>query len=162
LDLKKLSTGEMVIGISGIVLLIASFAFDWLGAKVESGPIDFSVADNAWEFTLTMVAVLIGIAMTVLVALKLFDVKLPDKVGNFGWGLIYLVLGGIAFLFVLIKVLTGPDLNTSGTGIEKTREIGIFIGLICTAGLAAGGYLVAKERGDLTQLQNRGGTPPAA
>jgi hypothetical protein len=46
-------------------------------------------------------------------------------------------------------------------GVEKTREIGIFIGLICTAGLAAGGYLVAKEKGQL-QLPKGGGTPPAA
>lgn len=159
MDLKKLSKGEMVIGISGIVLFISSF-FDWFGAKV--GP--FKGTDNAWEFTLPLIAVLLGIVLVVLVALKAANVQLPDKVGSFGFGMVYLVLGGLAFLLVLIKIIVGPDIDTGGlSGVSKTREVGAFIGLIATAGLAVGGFLHAKESGDLDSLQNRGGsTPPAA
>ncbi len=126
LDLKKLSKGEMIIGISGIILFFDSF-LDWFGAK--AGP--FKAADNAWGFTLPLFAVLLGIAMVVLVALRAFGVVLPEKVGGFGFRLLYL-LGGLAFLLVLLKIIVGPDIGDI-PGIDKTREIGAYIGLLCTA-----------------------------
>ena len=165
MDLKKLLKGEMVIGISGIILFFVSF-LNWFGAK--SGP--FKVADNAWSFTLPLFAVLIGLAMVVLVALRAFGVVLPEKVGNFGFRLIYL-LGGLAFLMVLLKLIVGPSYDTGGLGgIDKTREIGAYIGFLCTVGLAVGGFMAAKESGDLDTLTNLskggggdgGSTPPAA
>lgn len=172
MDVKKLSTGEMIIGISGIVLFIDSF-LDWFGAEIKGVP-GASGADNAWGFTLPLFAVLIGIAMVVLVALRAFGVVLPDRVGNFGFRLIYL-LGGLAFLLVLLKIIVGPDIDTGsaaafGIKVSKTREVGAYIGLLCTAGLAVGGFMAAKEAGDLDELLNRrnpggsGGdaTPPAA
>jgi len=135
---------------------------------VKAGPIKGT--DNAWSFTLPLFAVLIGIAMVVLVALRAFGVVLPEKVGNFGFRLIYL-LGGLAFLMVLLKLIVGPNYNTGGfSGIDKTREIGAYIGVLCAAGLAVGGFMAAKESGDLDTLSNLskgggdtgGGTPPAA
>lgn len=163
MDVKKLSTGEMIIGISGIVLFIDSF-LDWFGAK--AGP--FKGTDNAWGFTLPLLAVLIGIAMVVIVALRAFGVVMPDKVGGLGFRLVYL-LGGLAFLLVLIKLIVGPDIPDV-PGVEKTREVGAYIGVLCTAGLAVGGFMAAKEAGDLDELMKRGnpsggasgGTPPAA
>jgi hypothetical protein len=164
-DLKKLLKGEMVIGISGIILFIDSF-LDWFGAK--AGP--FKATDNAWGFTLPLFAVLIGIAMVVLVALRAFGVVLPEKVGNFGFRLIYL-LGGLAFLLVLIKIIVGPNIGDI-PGVDKTRELGAYIGFLCTIGLAVGGFMAAKESGDLDTIANLnkggsgggtgGGTPPAA
>jgi hypothetical protein len=162
-DVKKLSTGEKIIGISGIVLFIDSF-LDWFGAK--AGP--FSAKDNAWGFTLPLLAVLLGIAMVVLVALRASGVVMPEKVGGFGFRLLYL-LGGLAFLLVLIKIIVGPDIPDI-PGVDKTREIGAYIGLLCTAGLAVGGFMAAKEAGDLDELMKRGnpgggtggGAPPAA
>jgi hypothetical protein len=172
MDLKKLSTGEKIIGISGIVLFLSSF-LDWFGAEIEGVP-GASGADNAWGFTLPLFAVLLGMAMVVLVALRAFGVVLPEKVGGFGFRLLYL-LGGLAFLLVLLKIIVGPDIDTGAAGafgieVSKTREIGAFIGLLCTAGLAVGGFMAAKEAGDLDELLNKrksgggtaGGTPPAA
>ena len=164
LDLKKLTRGEMVIGISGIILFFDSF-LKWFGAEV--GPIKGT--KSAWGFTLPLLAVLIGIAMVVLVALRAFGVVLPEKIGGFGFRLIYF-LGGLAFLLILLKLIVGPDIP-SGLGIHKTREIGAYIGVLCAAGLAVGGFMACKETGDLDDLLNRskgggtatdGGTPPAA
>jgi len=162
-DLSKISTGEKVIGIAGIVLFIDSF-LGWLGYKSDLGPLGTnSAAGSAWDFTLPTVAVLIGIVLAVVVILRAFGVTVPEQLGPIGLGFAYLVLGAFAFLLVLIKLVVGPELPevAKAFGVEKTREIGIFIGLICTAGLAAGGYLVAKEKGQL-QLPKGGGTPPAA
>jgi len=169
-DVKKLSTGEMIIGISGIVLFLSSF-LDWFGAEIKGVP-GASGADNAWGFTLPLFAVLLGIAMVVLVALRAFGVVLPEKIGGFGFRLLYL-LGGLAFLLVLLKIIVGPDIDTGAAGafgieVSKTREIGAYIGLLCTAGLAVGGFMAAKEAGDLHQplkTANTGGggtTPPPA
>ena len=45
----------------------------------------------------------------------------------------------IAFLFILIKWLSNTDFTA----------FGLYVSLIAAAGLAVGGYLMAKERGDL-------------
>jgi len=154
MDLNKLTTGDRVIAVSGIVLFIFSF-FDWLGAKVGSGPLEFSEAKSAWGFTLTLIAVLLGIAMVALVALKLLDVSLPDLGSQVTWGLVLLIMGAIAFAFVLIKLIAGPNLGDAAdvAGVDKTREFGIFVGLVATAGLGLGGFL---------RFQEDKSTPPSA
>jgi multisubunit Na+/H+ antiporter MnhF subunit len=153
MDLNKLTTADRVIAISGIVLFVFSF-FDWLGFKSKIG--DISDGKNAWGFTLTLIAVLIGIAMVVIVALKATDVKLPD-LGGTSWGLVLLIMGAVAFAFVLIKLIAGPNVpDFAESAVDGTRKFGIFIGLIATAGLAVGGYLEfqADKAGS--------GSPPSA
>jgi multisubunit Na+/H+ antiporter MnhF subunit len=156
MDLNKLTMGDRVIAISGIVLFVFSF-FDWLGVKAEAGAFSAEANGNAWDFTLCWLATLIGIAMVVLVVLKAFDVKLPD-LGGTSWGLILLVMGVVAFAFVLIKLIAGPNIpDVLGDAVEKTRKFGIFVGLVATAGLAVGGYLRFQE--DKT---GRPAAPPTA
>ena len=76
--------------------------------------------------------------------------------GKFGWGVFYVAGGVIAFLFLLIKWLGNNDFV----------KFGFYISILASLGLAVGGFLTAKERGDLAALQNRGaggtggGTPP--
>jgi hypothetical protein len=154
MDLSKLSRGEQVIGASGIALFIFSF-FKWLGIKVDGAGALGEGSKSGWGFTLTLLAILIGIAMAAVVLLKLFGaVELPTKLGNFSWGQVFLVAGVVAFVFVLIKLILGvggdlPD------GFDKTRKIGIFLGTIASAGLAAGGYLKFQE-----DKAGGGSTPP--
>jgi hypothetical protein len=156
-DLTKLTMGDKVIAGSGIALFIFSF-FNWLGVEVNNGPFNASESKSGWGFTLTLIAILIGIAMVVLVALKAFGVDLP-ALGSVTWGLVLLVMGSVAFVFVLIKVIVGPNLGNAADipGVDKTRGIGIFLGLIATAGLAAGGYLRFKE-----DKAGSGSAPPPA
>jgi hypothetical protein len=148
MDLTKLSLGDKVIAGSGIALFIFSF-FNWLGYDV--GPISYS--SSGWGYTLTLFAILIGIAMAVLVSLKAFGVDLP-ALGNVTWGQILLGMGVASFVFVLVKLIVGPSLSGYGDLVDKTRGIGIFLGLIATAGLAAGGYLRMQED------KTGGGAPP--
>jgi len=86
---------------------------------------------------------------------KLSGLEMPERLGSIGWGVVHLAGGGIAFLFLIIKVIN----HTSDSAI------GLWLGLLCGAGLAAGGYLMAKEAGELPQQLggNKGGsTPPPA
>ena len=157
LDLKKLTLGEMVIAISGIALLIFSF-FKWYGVDFEVQGVDLgSFSRNGWQAPsafLSVVAILIGIVMAAyVISTKLAGMEVPERLGSVGWGVFLLAGGVIAFVFVLIKWISNTD----------ATKIGIYLGLLATAGLAVGGFLVAKERGhlnDLTGGGSGGGSPP--
>lgn len=158
MDLKKLTPGEMLITISGIVLLIFSF-FKWYGVEFKiAGQTLVSVSRNGWESPdafFSVVAILLGIVMAAYVIVtRLANVELPERLGSIGWGVFLLAGGVIAFVFMLIKWLSNTDYT----------KFGLYISLIASAGLAVGGFLTARERGDLQALQGRGGrsTPPAA
>jgi hypothetical protein len=146
LDINRLNTGEKVIGVSGILLLIFSF-FPWLGFSFRG----FSESSSAWSYTLCWLAVVLGLAMAGLVIAKAAGVDVPE-LGNLKWAHILLGVAIVVFLFILIKVIAGPSthgVDLSGTGVSKDRKIGIFLGLLASIGLVAGAYLNAKETGDL-------------
>lgn len=146
MDINRLNTGEKVIGVSGILLLIFSF-FPWLGFSYAG----FSASKSAWTFTLCWLAVVLGVLMAGYVIAKAAGVDMPD-LGNVRWAHVLLGVAVVAFLFILIKVIVGPStggVDISGTGVSKDRKIGIFLGLIASIGLVAGAFLNAKETGDL-------------
>ncbi len=81
------------------------------------------------------------------------------------WSHIILGIAIVAFLFILIKVIVGPGtggVDISGSGVSKERKVGIFLGLIASAGLVAGAYLNVKEAGELPGALggNKGGAAP--
>jgi hypothetical protein len=151
MDLNKLSRGDTVIGISGIVLFIFSF-FNWLGfnyngAVATVGRINVQ-SGNAWSYTLTLLAVLLGLVMLAYVVMKALSVEIPDKFGNVTLAQILVGIAAVAFLFVLIKVIAGP--NVPGgfalpSTYSKSRKFGIFVGLAATIGLVAGAFLNLQE-----------------
>jgi hypothetical protein len=161
LDINRLNTGEKVIGISGILLLIFSF-FPWLGFSAGS----LSSDSSAWSFTLCWLAVVIGILMAGLVIAKAAGVDLPE-LGTVKWAHILLGAAIVAFVFILIKIIAGPSthgVDVGAFGVSKERKIGIFLGLIASAGLVAGAFLNAKETGDLPGSlggAQGGATPPS-
>jgi len=164
-DLQRLSIGDRVIGISGVLLLLFSF-LDWLGLEAtgsSDGPLGVPVtsgfAKNAWAFPVTLAAVVIGLAMTAVIVAKLFGADLP-RPGPLTWGQLLLLLGALAFMLVAIKLAVGPHEwafsgpSVSIDGVERvcrsqpdcgnfatTREVGIVLGLLAAGGLLVGGYL---------------------
>ncbi len=159
MDINKLNTGEKVIGVSGLLLLVFSF-FPWLGFSYAG----FSASKSAWTFTLCWLAVVLGVLMAGYVIAKAAGVELPE-LGSVRWAHILLGVAIVVFLFILIKVIVGPStggVDISGTGVSKERKIGIFLGLLASLGLVAGAYLNAKETGDLPGSLggSTGGTAP--
>jgi hypothetical protein len=142
LDLKKLTPGEMVTAVSGVLLLVFSF-FHWYSVDVNFGPISSTFSRNGWQSPGAfwgIVAILIGIVLAAHVIVeKLGGVELPERMGSIGWGVVHLAGGAIALLFLLIKLL-----NES-----SSTAIGFYLGILSAVGLTVGGYLMAKERGDL-------------
>jgi len=168
-DLKKLTPGEIVIAVSGIVLLIFSF-FPWYkigGASVTIGGQTYgggSVSWNGWEDPnqlASIIAILIGVVMAAHVIItRAAGVSMPERIGSVGWGVFYLVGGIVSFVFLLLKFLDYND----------ATKFGFYISLLASLGLAVGGFLCGKERGDLELFKASGGgasgtpptTPPAA
>ncbi|HEY3669301.1 MAG TPA: hypothetical protein VGN51_00060 [Acidimicrobiia bacterium] len=153
MDINKLNTGEKVIGVSGILLLIFSF-FPWLGFSYRG----FSDSSSAWSYTLCWLAVVLGVLMAGYVIAKAAGVDMPE-LGSVKWAHALLGIAIVVFLFILIKVIAGPSthgVDISGFGVSKDRKIGIFLGLLASIGLLAGAFLNAKETGDLPG--NLGGT----
>ncbi len=80
---------------------------------------------------------------------------LPDRLGSVGWGVVHLAGGAVAFVFILIKWLSNTDYTA----------FGLYVSLVAAAGLAVGGYLMAKEGGELPGAlggAKGGSAPPTA
>jgi hypothetical protein len=153
MDLKKLAPGEILTAICGVLLLIVSF-FPWYG--IDLGPLgDFN--RNGWQEPdafFSIVAVILGVILAAhVIAEKLAGLNLPERLGSVGWGMAHMIGGVVAFVFVLLKWLMNTDFT----------KFGLYAGLILTAGLAIGGFLMAKEAGELpSSLGGAAGgpTPP--
>ena len=155
-DVSKLSRADQIIGVSAIVLFVFSF-FDWFA--VDLGPGLGSSGGNAWDFTLCWLAVIIGLVMLVQIVLAKFSSVDMPNLGGVTWGQIHMVLGIVAFAFVLIKLISGVD--TGPLDIDIKRKIGIFVGLIAAAGLAVGGYLKMQEEKGAAPASGAGPGPIA-
>jgi FtsH-binding integral membrane protein len=156
-DINKLNTGEKVMGISGIALLIFSF-FPWLGYSYAN----ISASYSAWHFTLGWIAVVLGVVLAGLVIAKAAGADIP-ALGNLKWAHVFLAVTALVFVLIVIKVIAGPGTGgVSVPGLSKDRKIGIFLGIIASAGLMVGAYLNAKETGDLPGALGgaKGGSAP--
>jgi len=155
LDLKKLTPGEITTAISGVLLLVFSF-FHWYSVSVDVGSFHASASRNGWQSPGAfwgVVAILIGIVLAAHVIVeKLSGVELPERLGSVGWGVVHLAGGGIALVFLLLKLVNHSD-NTA---------IGFYLGILAAIGLTVGGYLMAKEAGELPGSLggNKGGAAP--
>ena len=157
MDTSNLGRGAMIAGISGVLLFIFMF-FGWYGAPdvvdeaVEQaqqaaealgvdapGVEEADTTVNAWEsFDFTDLILFLAVIVSVgLAAMTLMgsSASLPVAGSALTCG-----IGALAFLFVLYRTIDPP-----ADGLE--REIGLWLGLLATAGIAVGGYLGMQEEG---------------
>ncbi len=153
MDFTRLSQGEKVAGVSGILLILFMFIFDWFGFKFGAAvPVSLSaeVSGNAWGaygFTdiVLFITALAAIGLVLLAASE-SEMGLPVAASAIVAG-----LGVLSVVLVIISIISPPDFGSgvdlSGTGIEHTRKIGVWLGLIAAAGVAVGGYMAMQEEG---------------
>jgi hypothetical protein len=128
------AAGDRIVWISGLVLALSSFT-DWYAG---SG-VGVKLAVIGWHTgVLGKLVFFIGLAVIALVALREAGFELPPTVPEF---LVVLALGVLAVVFVLIRVVSIPDAVLPADG----RGVGIWISLLASVGVIAGGLLRAAE-----------------
>ena len=151
MDFTRLGQGEKVAGVSGVLLILFMFVFDWFGLKLGAEVVELpnEITGDAWasySFTnwVLLITALAGIGLALLAAVR-GSAGLPVAASAIVAG-----LGLLSVLLVIISIISPPDLgglDISGPGIDHTRKIGVWLGLIAAAGVAAGGYMAMQEEG---------------
>jgi hypothetical protein len=126
--------GDRITWLAGLVLALSSF-MDWYAG---SG-VGVKLAVIGWHSgVLGKLVFFIGLAVLALVVLDELGFELPPSIPE---SLLVLGLGALAAIFVLIRVISIPDAVLPADG----RGIGIWIALIASLGVIAGGLLRAAE-----------------
>lgn len=149
MELNKLSTGEKVSAVSAVLLFIFMF-FDWFGAEVESVS-GFSGSlpggGSAWD-ALDIIPIFLMAAIVVAVGVAVIRLTDADIEPPFSLNTIVAVLGGLAVLLILYRIVNPPGGGDfGGVSVDITLKLGIFLGLIAAAGIAYGGYSAMREEG---------------
>jgi hypothetical protein len=126
--------GERLTALSGFVLMLSTFMGWYAGS--DQGP---TIAVIGWHTgVIGKLVFLLGLAVVALVVLRELGIELPATVPE---SLVIIVLGSLATILVLIRVISVPDRFFPFDG----RGIGIWIALIAALGLIVGGLLRAGE-----------------
>jgi hypothetical protein len=161
MDASKLNTGEKLAGISGIALLLIMFLFDWF----TYGEGAFEAGGNAWD-TMELIRFILFLAAVSAIALAVVaasqnQVDLPVALSAVTAG-----LGILAVVLVLFRIISPPDFGLGdaaeafGGEFDVGRGIGVFLGLIASAGVAAGGWLAMQEEGSYSGSSGGAAAPP--
>ena len=148
MDFSRVRTGEMIAGLSGIALFLFMF-FSWFGVstpdEIDGVPIvQAEGSASAWEAfdfidIVLLLAVVAAVGLLVLSASQA-SVNLPVAASAITAG-----LGILATLLVLYRIIDPPDFGVSG--LDVSRKIGVYLGLIASAGIAVGGWMAMQEEG---------------
>jgi hypothetical protein len=145
----------MIAGVSGLLLFIFMF-FSWYGPpdeiggvevptdQLEAAGVDTSIsAWQAFDFIdlILLLAVIIAVGVAVI-ELTGASVSLPVAGSALTAG-----IGALAFLLVLYRLINPPGDSVAGQDIDLSRDIGIWLGLLATAGITYGGYQGMQEEG---------------
>lgn len=164
--MDRLSTGEKVAGGSAVLLFIFMF-FDWFTVDFSSGDGLFSVSagGNAWE---VFSWIDLFMMLTIIVAIAVVVIRISDAIVEppFSINAAVAILGGLSVLFILYRIIDPPIDTGDLPGVDVGRAIGVYLGLLASAGIAYGGYRAMQEEGSSfgeigDQFSNRGG-PGAA
>jgi hypothetical protein len=145
IDLSRLRRGEQVAAGAAVLLFILMF-FDWYSVSVSAGPFgDFSVGGSAWQAfdfldIYLLIVILAAIGLAVLTATERSP-ALPVTMSVIVTGLA--ALGTVLVLYRLIDTPIGdvPD------GVDVSRTIWAFLGLVAVGAIAYGGYLSMRDEG---------------
>jgi hypothetical protein len=152
MDFTRLTVGEKIAGASGIALILIMFIFKWFGLEFNTdlGGLGLSAegSRNAWG-SYGFIDIVLFITVVAAVSLALIsasdsEVGLPVAASAIVAG-----LGTLSVVLVIISIISPPDfgLDLSGTGVEHTRKIGVWLGLLAAIGVAYGGWRAMQEEG---------------
>jgi hypothetical protein len=132
MDTGRLSQGQMIAGISGVVLFISLF-LKWVGvdvAGISGGDLSGWEKESSLDIYLFIVAV-IAVAPAIAGMTGGGEYPIANSANA-------LLLGAIAVILMFFTMFIGfPD------GVD--RKFGMWLALLASIGVAVGGYLAAQE-----------------
>lgn len=147
MDADRLSTGEKIAGASAVLLFLFMF-LDWFTVNISGGEglVSFSAGGSAWD---VFSWIDLFLMLTVIVAVAVAVIRLSDAVVEppFSINAAVAILGGLSVLLVVYRIID-PPIDTGGLpGVDVGRSIGVYLGLLASAGIAYGGYRAMQEEG---------------
>lgn len=142
---SRLRRGEIIAGVAAVVLLVAMFALPWYGYKGDLAPLaglGLSTSRDGWT-ALSTTRWLILLTVLAALALVYLQATRPAPAMPATFSLFVTVLGGLTSLVLIYRVL----INVPGPNGFVTRDVGGFIGLLCSFAIAYGGYRSLREEG---------------
>jgi hypothetical protein len=141
MDTSRLTTGDMVAGAGGVVLLISLF-LPWYGVSIDIANVSVSESATGWESLdfIDILLFLISIAAIGVVAARAAG-QLPADVPG---AVVLLGLGGLAVLLVLYRIIDIP-VGDVPDEVDLSRKLGVFIALIGAVAIAYGGWRTNTE-----------------
>jgi hypothetical protein len=136
MDIGKLSPGERIIGGAGILLFVDGF-LPWFRFCIGGVVFRACAHHNAWDNALSALALLIAVAMVIQIAVRHFSTLRVSSPGSMSWGQVHLFAGFAVLALVILQFLAGNS--------PMHRAFGIYVGLVCAAGLAYGGMVRSRE-----------------
>jgi hypothetical protein len=151
MDFTRLTQGEKIAGVSGIALLLIMFIFKWFGLEVSgnAGGFEFSVggSENAWG-SYGFIDIVLFITVVAAVGLALISASQTEVGLPVAASAVVAGLGILSVVLIIISIISPPDFGASDVnGIDHTRKIGVWLGLIAAIGVAYGGWRAMQEEG---------------
>ena len=126
---------ERLAWVSGLVLAVSAFT-DWYTGTLPNG---ITLSVTGWHTgALGKLVFFVGLVTLILEALRESGIELPPAIPE---RLVLVALGALATIFVLIRLLSVPDVYFPST----SRGVGVFIALLAALGLLATGLLRTAE-----------------
>jgi hypothetical protein len=148
MDPRRLQAGEWISALSGVALLVSLF-LPWYGTEVDDA--------SGWQ---ALAAVDIALALVASFGVSLLLITASQRVPAVAIALsaIVTLVGLIGLVLVLIRLADLPE------GFDG-RELGVWLGLVATTGIVAGGALSMRDErlsppGRHTDLSGRPTAPP--
>src|SRR3954466_3369014 len=137
MDLRRVGTWQWLTGLAGLVLLIDLW-LPWFGAG--------GLTANAWE-TLTFIDLIL--ALTGLGAIALVVVTATQRAAalpkRFAAVLMWLAIVGALLVFYPLLKTPEADITLTGGGIDVTRKVGVWIGLLAASATAVFAWRSARD-----------------
>jgi hypothetical protein len=142
MDTSRLTTGDIIAGVGGVVLLISLF-LPWYGVSVDVAGFSASESGSGWEVLgfIDILLFLISITAIGMVVAKAAG-ALPADVPA---GVVLLGLGALAVLLVIYRIIDIPTEGDVPAEVDLSRKVGIFIALAGAAAITYGGWRTNTE-----------------
>jgi hypothetical protein len=148
-DTTRVRLGDLVAAISGVILFLSLF-LHWYSVSVKVAGFSESKGFSGWT-VLSFIDILLFIIAVVVVGIAVARMAGAIPRMAVSPGLLVLGLGVLATLLVLYRIIDIPgdtsSLDAGGLNVDLSRSIGIFIALLASLGVAAGGWITWNEEG---------------